>query len=136
MISKVKCLKKYDEVWIDIKLLFWFGKDQIWVEIKQLMDFSSIKYRRIKCGSDIQMYKHNVPENLGLQISGISRQQTLSMLVSIGAQHSHLHQVLLPILPSTSFVAALLLLARSLRLPAISNWNLWFCGFKRVWLQA
>ena len=36
------------------------------------------------------------------------------MLVSIRAQHSHLHQVLLPVLLSTSFVAALLLLARSL----------------------
>ena len=78
------------------------------------MDFPHIEYRKIKCRSDLQTYKHNVPENLGLQISGISKQQTLSMLVSIGAQHSHLHQVLLPILPSTSFVAALLLLARSL----------------------
>ena len=71
------------------------------------MDFSRIEYRGIKCGSELQTYKHNVPENLGLQISGISRQQTLSMLVSIGAQHSHLHQVLLPILPSTSFLATL-----------------------------
>ena len=60
-----------------------------------------------KYGSDLQTYKHKVAENLGLQISGISRQQTLSMLVSIGAQHSHLHQVLLPILPSTSFLATL-----------------------------
>ena len=34
VISKVKCLKKYNEVWINIKLLFWFGKDQMWVEIK------------------------------------------------------------------------------------------------------
>ena len=36
------------------------------------------------------------------------------MLVSIEAQHSHLHQILLPILPFASFAAALLLLARSL----------------------
>ena len=63
---------------------------------------------------DLQTCKHNVTEDLSLQISEISRQQTLSMLVSIGAQHPHLHQVLLPILPSSSFVAALLLLARSL----------------------
>ena len=78
------------------------------------MDFSRREYRGIKCESDLLTYKHNAPENLGLQISGISWQQTLSMLVSVGAQHSHLHQVSLPILPSTSFVAALLLLARSL----------------------
>ena len=55
------------------------------------MDFSCIKYRGIKCGSDLQTYKHNVSENLGLQISGISREQRLSMLVSIRAQHWHLH---------------------------------------------
>ena len=78
------------------------------------MDFAHREYRRIKCRSDLQTYKHKVPENLGLEISGISRQHTLSMLVSIRAQHSHLHQVLLPVLLSTSFVAALLLLARSL----------------------
>ena len=78
------------------------------------MDFAHREYRRIKCRSDLKTYKHKVPENLGLEISGISRQHTLSMLVSIRAQHSHLHQVLLPVLLSTSFVAALLLLARSL----------------------
>ena len=72
------------------------------------MTFSHTEYYTTKSGSDI-------PENLGLQISGISRlNQTLSMVVSIGAQHSHLHQVLLPILQSTPFVAASLLLARSL----------------------
>ena len=60
----------------------------MWVEIKQLMDFPHIEYCRIKCRSDLQTYKHNLPENLALQISGISKQQTLSMLVSIGAQHS------------------------------------------------
>ena len=74
------------------------------------MDFSRIEYRRRK----FTKVQHNVPENLGLQISRISREQTLSRLVSIGAQHLHLDQVLLPILSSTSFVAALLLLARSL----------------------
>ena len=78
------------------------------------MDFSRVEYRGIKCGSDLQTYKHNITKNPGLQISGISRQQTLSVLVTNGVQHSHLHQILLPILPSTSFVAALLLLARSL----------------------
>ena len=76
------------------------------------MDFAHREYRRIKCRSDLQTYKHKVPENLGLQISEISRQHTLSMLVSIRVQHSHLHQVLLPVLLSTSFVAALVLLAR------------------------
>ena len=60
------------------------------------------------------MFKHDVLENFRLQISGISRQQTPFMLVFIGAQHSHLHQVLLPILPFTLFVATSLLLARSL----------------------
>ena len=28
MISRVKFLKKYDKVWIDIKLSSWLGKDQ------------------------------------------------------------------------------------------------------------
>ena len=53
-----------------------------------------VKYHSSKCGSSLQMFKHDVLENLGLQISGISRQHTPSMLVSIGAQHSHLQQVL------------------------------------------
>ena len=78
------------------------------------MKFSCLEYHSIKYGSDLQMFKHDVLKNLGLQISGISRQQTPSMLVSIGARHSHLHQVLLPILPYTPFVATSLLLARSL----------------------
>ena len=86
----------------------------MWVEIKYLTDFSCIEYCRIKCGSDLQTYKHSIPQNRSLEISGISRQQTLSMLVSIETQHSHLHQVLLPILPPISFVAALMLLAKSL----------------------
>ena len=60
------------------------------------------------------MYKHDVLENLGLPISVISGQQTPSMLVSIGAQHSHLHQVFLPILSFTPFVATSLMLARSI----------------------
>ena len=47
-------------------------------------------------------------------LRNFSRQQTPFMLVSIGAQHSHLHQVLLPILPFTAFVATSSLLARSL----------------------
>ena len=37
-----------------------------------------MEYRGIKCRSELQTYKHNLPENLGLQISGISRQQALS----------------------------------------------------------
>ena len=44
--------------------------------------------------SDLQTFKHNLLQNLGLQISEVSRQKTPSMLVSIGAQYSHLHQVL------------------------------------------
>ena len=67
-----------------------------------------------KYGSDLQTFKNDTLENLGLSISGISRQQTLYMLVSIGTQHSHLHQVLLPILPLTPIVATSPLLARSL----------------------
>ena len=63
-----------------------------------------MEYSSIKSGSDLKTYKHNAPENLGLQISGISSQQTLFMLVSIRAQHS----------PSTSFVALSLRLSRSL----------------------
>ena len=75
------------------------------------MKFCYVEYHSTKCGPDLQTYKDDVPHNFGLQISGISRQQILSMLVTLGAQYSHLHQVLLPILPSTSFVAISLLLA-------------------------
>ena len=96
-----------------IEIIFWFAKDQYWVEIKQLTKFSRLKYHSTKCGSGLQTYKHDVTKDHGLQISGISRQQAPSMLVSIGAQHSHLHQVLLPILPFTPFVTTSLLLARS-----------------------
>ena len=78
------------------------------------MKFSHIEYHSTKCGPDLRVYKHDVPENLDLKISEISRQQT-PMLVSIGAHHSHLHQVLLPVLPPTPFVAASLLLAKSLK---------------------
>ena len=78
------------------------------------MKFSRIEYHSTKCEFDLRAYKHDVPENLGLKISEISRQQTPSMLVSIRTQHSHLHQVLLPVLPSAPFVAGSLLLARSL----------------------
>ena len=60
------------------------------------------------------MFRHDVLENLGLQISSISKQETPSILVSIGAQYSHIHDVLLPILPFTPFLATSLLLARSL----------------------
>ena len=60
------------------------------MEIKLLMKFSRVEYYSTKCGSDLQTFKHDVLEN-GLQISGISRQQTPSMLVSTGAQDSHLH---------------------------------------------
>ena len=75
------------------------------------MTFCYVEYHSTKCGSDLQTYKDDVPHNFGLKISGVSRQQILSMIVALGAQYSHLHQVLLPILPSTSFVAISLLLA-------------------------
>ena len=78
------------------------------------MKFSCLEYHSAKCGSDLQTLKHDVLKNLGLQIPGIPRQQTPSMVVSIGAQHSHLHQVLLPVLPYMPFVATSLLLTRSL----------------------
>ena len=72
------------------------------------------EYHSTKCGYDLQMFKHDVLENLNLQISEISRRQTPSMLVFVRAQYSHLHQILLPILPFTPFVATSSLLARSL----------------------
>ena len=79
------------------------------------MKFSCLEYHSTKYGSDLQTPKHDVLKNLGLQIPGIPRQQTTpSMVVSIGAQHSHLHQVLLPVLPYMPFVATSLLLTRSL----------------------
>ena len=50
------------------------------------MKFSRLEYLSTKWGSDLQTFKQDILKNLGLQISGISRQQTFSMLVSIGAQ--------------------------------------------------
>ena len=76
--------------------------------------FSCLEYHGRKCGSDLKTFKQDVLENLKLQISEIFSQQTRSMLVSIGAQYSHLHQVLLAGLLVTPFVATSLLLARSL----------------------
>ena len=95
------------------KILFGFTMDQLWLEIKSLTKFSWLEYHCTKYGSDTQSCKHDAIENLCIQISGISRQQA-PMLVSIGAQHLHLHQVLLPILPLISFAAVSFLLARSL----------------------
>ena len=83
--NKVKCFteNKNHEVWNDRELLFWFAKDQFWVEIKELTKFSRLEYHSTKCRSDLQTFKHNVLENIGLQISVISMQQT-PLLVSIG----------------------------------------------------
>ena len=78
------------------------------------MKFIRLEYHSTKCGLIYKRSNGDVLKNLRLQISGISRQQTPSMLVSIAAQNSHLHQVLLPILPFIPFVATSLLLARSL----------------------
>ena len=90
---------------------------------------SGLEYYSAKWGSDLQTFKHDVLENLGLQISGISRQQAPSMLVSIGAQHSHLHQVLLPI-PTIHTMRGCIIAAGQTahRIPAISSWNFWFFG--------
>ena len=97
-----------------VSLIFNIGFSQNFCQknITQAEKYLEIIYffclSRTKTTSDLQR------QRLGLQISGISRKQKLSMLVSIGAQHSHLDQVLLPILPSTSIVVASLLLTRSL----------------------
>ena len=48
------------------------------------MTFSHLEYHSWKCGPNLQTSKHDLLENLGLQISGISRQQIPSMLFSIG----------------------------------------------------
>ena len=55
-------------------LLVWFTKDQHWVEIIELMKFSCQEDHCAKCGSDLQLFKHDVLENFDLQISGFSRQ--------------------------------------------------------------
>ena len=109
------------------KLLFWFAKDQHWVEIKYLTKFSRLEYYSTKCGSDLQKFKYDVAENLGLQISEISRQQIPPMLVSIGVQHSHLHQVLLQI-PAIHTICDYITAAGQLthRIAAISSWNFSF----------
>ena len=81
-------------------VLFWFAKDQHWVEIKHLTKSSRLENHITKYQCDLQRFKHNALVNLGLQISGSSKQQKL-ILVSIEVQHLHLHQVLLSILPFT-----------------------------------
>ena len=134
LINKVKCFTENNrEVWSDRKLLFWLAKN-LWVETKQLTKFSRLEYYTAKCGSDLQTFKHDLLGNLGYQISGISRQPTPSMLVSIRAQYLHFLQVSQPILLFLPFVAALLLLARPIA--AINNWNFWFCRLKSAWFQS
>ena len=134
LINKVKCFTENNgEVWSDRKLLFWLAKN-LWVETKQLTKFSCLEYHTTKCGSDLQTFKHDLLENLGYQISGIYRQPTPSMLVSIRAQYLHFLQVSQPILLFLPFVAALLLLARPIA--AINNWNFWFCRLKSAWFQS
>ena len=74
--NKVKCFTGNNnrKVWSDKKFLFWFAKDQHWMEIKWLI--SGPECHSKKCGSDLQTYKQDVLENLGLQISGISREHS------------------------------------------------------------
>ena len=53
------------------------------MEIIQLTKFSGQGYHNTKWGSDLQKFKHDVLENLGLQISGISRQQAFLYYVGV-----------------------------------------------------
>ena len=74
------------------------NKLKFFTEIKKLTKFSWLEYTQnvdqiYKCTNMIYIIK-----NLGLQNLGIFRQQTPSLLVSVEAQHSHFHQVLLSIL--------------------------------------
>ena len=59
------------------------------------------------------------------------------MLVSIRAQHSYLHQVFFAN-STIHTIRGYIIAAGQIthRIPAISNWNFWFCRFKSVWLQA
>ena len=98
----------------------------------QITKFSRLENHITKYRSDLRTLNQDILENLGLQMSGISRQHTPSMLVSIGEQHSYLHQVLLPILPSHNLW---LHHCVTHRIPIISNWNFCFFRFKSVWLQ-
>ena len=84
------------EVWLatfEVIYNFYTGLPRISSGCKSNEKICHIEYQSTKCRSDLQTYKHNILQNLGLQISGISRQQTLLMLTSIGAHHSHLHQI-------------------------------------------
>ena len=85
-----------------------------------LPTFSRLENHSTKCGSDLQTFKHRVLENLGLRISGISRRQAPSMLVS-----------------SIHTICGYIIAAGQINqtIPAISNWNFWFCRFNSVWLQ-
>ena len=67
MINKVK--------WFTEKLITKFEVvEDFYSDLPKInIGFSCPEYYSTKCWSDLQTFKHNVPENLGLQISGISR---------------------------------------------------------------
>ena len=69
-INKGKCFTENNnhEVLSARKLLFWFAKAQHWVETKYLMTFSRLECHRSKCRSNLQTFKYDLLENLGLQI--------------------------------------------------------------------
>ena len=91
--NKVKCtvLEKTIIAKFGVIENFYSGLPRIHIGSKELTRFSRLKGHITRYGSDLQTLKHDVLENHGLQISGISRLETPSMLFSSGPQHLHLH---------------------------------------------
>ena len=132
LINKVKCFTENDnhKVWSGRKLLFWLAKRST-LGGNQIK-FSRVEYHSKKCGSDPQTIKHDVLENLGWQMSGISRKQTPSMLVSIGGQYLHFH----PFVANSTIhnICGYINAAgqNTHRVAAVSKWNFSFYWFKTV----
>ena len=87
------------------------------------------EYHSSKCGSNLQMFEHDVLENPGLQISGISslHRSTAFIFAPGFVANSTINTIFRYIIAAGQITH---------RIPAIRNWNFLFCWFKSVWLQA
>ena len=104
------------------------------MEIKELTTFSCLEYHSSKCGSNLQTFEHDVLENLGLQISGISRQQTPSLIRSKAFTFAPGFLANFTIHTICGYIIAAGQITH--RIPAIRNWNFLICWFKSVWLHS
>ena len=127
------------EVWLakfEVIYNFYTGLPRISSGCKSNEKICHIECQSTKCRSDLQTYKHNILQNLGLRISGISRQQTLLMLTSIETHHSHLHQICCLFYHPHHLWLHHYFWPDHSQNSCHKQLNLLFFWFKRVWLQA